>query len=545
VVQYKNFSLCRCYCQHTVGLSTVHLSFLCSTNAPYPKTISIMKLSFALAAALTNSLVGSARANEGALRGDISNEQNDHIVSLPLIPFHKHPRAAEIESYQEKYDMSRRRRRLDNENFETIMDNESGEQGQLFDTEVDALFQGYGTHYVDLWVGTPPQRQTVIVDTGSSVTAFPCEECIDCGDGYHVDKYFNEDDSSSFHRVECGECILGSCNSALSQCTVSVAYQEGSSWYAYEAQDLVYTGGPHDIASDEDNFPMNFGCQTRLTGLFKTQLADGIMGMEMKTDSYWHQWYHHFKDDNYEKKFSLCFARQSAASRDGTHAGAMTMGGTDLRLHGSKMLYVNQYQESGWFVVRIAKIFLRSHGGMHAVVDVDSNPEDVVIKQVDVSETSINSGNIILDSGTTDTYLSSSIMAPFQVAWKELTGFDYSNAGTELSDEDIANLPTVLFQLRAEPTLNEDSLPGLVGELDPLAPKDVIVAMPPTHYMEYSSKKKLYTSRLYFDESQGGVLGANFMMGHEILFDVEHQIVGFSESSCDYTSVSPEEESTE
>lgn len=33
--------------------------------------------------------------------------------------------------------------------------------------EVSELFQGYGTHYVDLWVGTPPQRQTVIVDTGS------------------------------------------------------------------------------------------------------------------------------------------------------------------------------------------------------------------------------------------------------------------------------------------------------------------------------------------------------------------------------------------
>ena len=37
--------------------------------------------------------------------------------------------------------------------------------------ETGALYQGYGTHYLDLWVGTPPQRQTVIVDTGSSITA--------------------------------------------------------------------------------------------------------------------------------------------------------------------------------------------------------------------------------------------------------------------------------------------------------------------------------------------------------------------------------------
>ena len=30
-------------------------------------------------------------------------------------------------------------------------------------TPVSELFQGYGTHYADLWCGTPPQRQTVIV----------------------------------------------------------------------------------------------------------------------------------------------------------------------------------------------------------------------------------------------------------------------------------------------------------------------------------------------------------------------------------------------
>jgi len=37
------------------------------------------------------------------------------------------------------------------------------------------LFQGMGTHYADVWVGTPPQRKSVIVDTGSHYTAFPCK----------------------------------------------------------------------------------------------------------------------------------------------------------------------------------------------------------------------------------------------------------------------------------------------------------------------------------------------------------------------------------
>ena len=36
------------------------------------------------------------------------------------------------------------------------------------------LFMGIGTHYAHVYVGTPAQRVSVIVDTGSHHTAFPC-----------------------------------------------------------------------------------------------------------------------------------------------------------------------------------------------------------------------------------------------------------------------------------------------------------------------------------------------------------------------------------
>ena len=44
------------------------------------------------------------------------------------------------------------------------------------------LSQGYGTHYATVYVGTPPQRKSVIVDTGSHYTAFPCAGCANCGE---------------------------------------------------------------------------------------------------------------------------------------------------------------------------------------------------------------------------------------------------------------------------------------------------------------------------------------------------------------------------
>ena len=52
--------------------------------------------------------------------------------------------------------------------------------GGVFDNyQAVPLSQGYGTHFANIWVGSPtPQRKTVIVDTGSHYTAFPCSGCL-------------------------------------------------------------------------------------------------------------------------------------------------------------------------------------------------------------------------------------------------------------------------------------------------------------------------------------------------------------------------------
>ena len=115
--------------------------------------------------------------------------------------------------------------------------------------QVGALYQGYGTHYIDLWCGSPPQRQTVIVDTGSGVTAFPCGSCSDCGvPKYHIDRLFKEEDSCSFRYAQCDKdegipCTThrGVC-STDKHCKISMSYAEGSRWDAYESIDKCYVG---------------------------------------------------------------------------------------------------------------------------------------------------------------------------------------------------------------------------------------------------------------------------------------------------------------
>lgn len=79
-----------------------------------------------------------------------------------------------------------------------------------------------------------------------------------------------------------------------------------------------------------------------------------------------------------------------------------------------------------------------------------------------------------------------------------------------------------------------ETLVGFAGSLDPSAPDDVLIAIPATNYMEYSPSTNLFTSRLYFTETRGGVLGANAMQGHNVVFDWENSRVGFAESTCEF-----------
>jgi Eukaryotic aspartyl protease len=161
--------------------------------------------------------------------------------------------------------------------------------------------------------------------------------------------------------------------------------------------------------------------------------------------------------------------------------------------------------------------------------------------KVKIDANMLNSGKgVIVDSGTTDTYLSRTAAYEFNRAWKTATGMTYSHTPMALTKQQLWSLPTVLIQCHSgsyqrDPTVDSyDIIPGYTGVLDFNAPNDLLIAIPATSYMDYSPITKMYTSRLYFTETVGGVLGSNTMLGYNVVFDWENGRIGFAESSCTY-----------
>lgn len=397
---------------------------------------------------------------------------------------------------------------------------------------VDQLYQGPGTHYVDLWVGCPPQRQTVIVDTGSSAVAFPCLGCERCGgDGdYHIDRLFDQDASSCFQIVGCDECVLTDKCSDDQRCQITRRYSEGSSWLAFEAIDQAYTGGTHDRADEEATIDLHFGCQTSLTGLFEKQWADGIMGMKNEPASYWRQLYAAGRID--KQQFSLCFTDNQMINKTGTPAGLMVVGGSlESQYHTSPLVYADMDPTKTRFELTMERMYLRIGGG-----DSVKHSPSAKYRTVMVSEDVLNTGGVIVDSGTTITYFPSVLAAPFADAWKQLMGRSF-DPNAAYSESEIESLPTLLIQFRPASTDVEDTnVPGLVGPtgLDNSRASSILVAVPPISYLDYDDASNAFFCMMAFDDHKT-TLGANFMRGKDVLFDVDHGRMGFAESRCEYS----------
>lgn len=361
-------------------------------------------------------------------------------------------------------------------------------------TTVYGNTESLGYYYVDIWVGTPLVKQTVILDTGSHLTAFPCNGCENCGT--HMDAYFNYENSSTSHVIGCNEGVkCSSCKN--NQCGYMQAYSEGSSISGILIKDLMVFGDNNKSQPVEGVF----GCHRKETSLFKTQRADGIMGLDWRSDNISSMVDVLFRNNLTKADiFALCFARED---------GVMTIGGYNTSIHLEEIQWAKLH-ESRFYSIKIHQINIGSNTFQLNSNDFHSG----------VSAT-------IIDSGTTFSYLSRAIYEKLFEVLEEVCKDSNKCIGEQ---KKVYGEPHSCWEKNDGENITEfySTFPviGFVVE------NTTIEWLPEYYLFAWPELPKVFCVGVYNNGNGMNILGGNFMRGMDVIFNRTHGSIGFAHANC-------------
>ncbi|KAL1812554.1 aspartic proteinase 36 isoform X1 [Daucus carota subsp. sativus] len=349
----------------------------------------------------------------------------------------------------------------------------------------DLLKNGYYT--TRLFIGTPPQKFALIVDTGSTATYVPCSSCEQCGT--HQDPRFQPELSTTYQPVKCNyDCT---CDDDSGQCTYERQYAEMSSSSGVLGSDVISFGDQSELKPQR----AVFGCETVETGDLYRQRADGIMGLGRGDLSIVDQ----LVDNGViSDSFSLCYGGMDVGG------GAMVLGGVsppnDMIFTYSNAVrsqYYNvelkEFHVAGKPLSLDPSVFDRKHG-------------------------------TVLDSGTTYTYLPEDAFVEFKKAimkevtsLKQISGPDpryndicFSGAGSDIS-ELSKFFPTVdmVFENGQKYSL-----------------------FPENYLFRHSKMHGGYCLGFFKNGDQSTLLGGIIVRNTFVTYDREHDRIGFWKTNC-------------
>ena len=136
-----------------------------------------------------------------------------------------------------------------------------------------------GYYFIEVYIGSNLQPQTLIVDTGSYNIIIPCVGCQTCGT--HTFPYFDPVTSTSFNLLQADQKYYDwQCKTPQSNntCGFYEGYVEGSMYRGYLALDsLLFKEELHNNSTSKKRAII--GCATIETNEFFNQKVNGIMGL--------------------------------------------------------------------------------------------------------------------------------------------------------------------------------------------------------------------------------------------------------------------------
>lgn len=418
------------------------------------------------------------------------------------------------------------------------------------------IYIGTSMSSLDQETSNSAQKKLVIVDTGSKNLVLPCKPCKFCGKNHFSPYPYDMKESSTDITLKCyegctfptsKECTKSFFSEKMNfhKCEFRQKYSEGSIIKGFEVNDWVWFGLPDERKSVDFYMQYGvfhtFGCQTKETGLIREQYADGVFGLGLlRLDNDYKKErkkeHVHFVKTMYQNRLVNHVAFSICLSKD---AGILSLGGTSLRSNTDTLPDRNTLQnqprhlepmafeplrKSSYYKIKVKSFYVGDQKvDLHISIDDDEDDDDTDKS----AENPFNDGRgTIIDSGTSESYFPKVVAEPFRDAWeKSMTRGDsakeYDDDESHIySFEDFTSLPNITIVLSH----------GYEWVIEP------------RYYLSTDEKdidfergwdgEIEFDFQIHFVESKGCVLGANAMIGHDILFDLSHQRVGIAKSIC-------------
>lgn len=301
-----------------------------------------------------------------------------------------------------------------------------------------------------------------------------------------------------------------------------------------------------------------------------SSVADGYLSMSTAKSSFLQQL---FDAGGITKRvFSMCFRdAQQIFQPAGASAGTLLLGPIlDPNRFNTPLVYArNSASQVGGtpsgYSINVRRIYLAIGAQSDTLVRISQNAlsllpiEAAATQSMDVyNHVNGATGTVEVDINKPYTLLHKDLMEPFMLSFFNITGLKYDRSGIPMTSAQFKQLPTIVLQLEVTAKILADDtdiqisdifvtlqasdgsnvggyvlvgVPGLIGEIDPVHPMDILVAIPPQHYLVYDAKTKVATPSVIFDTTLS-LVGSNVLQGRQVVFDLDQARIGFAEQDC-------------
>ncbi|GAB4827856.1 hypothetical protein Ancab_034740 [Ancistrocladus abbreviatus] len=231
---------------------------------------------------------------------------------------------------------------------------------------------GSGEFLMNLAIGTPPESFAAIMDTGSDLIWTQCKPCTQCFS--QPNPIYNPQDSSSFSQLPCSSqlCQALPSSTCSNGCQYSYSYGDGSSTQGYM--------GSETFTFESASVPIiGFGCGENNSG-FGGSNGAGLVGMGRGPLS--------LPSQVNANKFSYCMSSVGSTATSTLQIGSLSApsGGSTVTTPLIQNPQIPTFSDLG-------------------LSDISVGGSPLGIPQGTFALNSDGSGGLIIDSGTTITYL--------------------------------------------------------------------------------------------------------------------------------------------